>query len=110
VLGNLISNAVKYTPSGGTVCVRASVVTDTALGRAIALDIADNGPGIPANLRERVFDEFFRVPGGSKADGAGVGLAIARRVARMLGGDLRVGDTPGGGATFTLLLPITPAL
>ena len=110
VLGNLISNAVKYTPSGGTVCVRASVVTDKELGRAIALDIADNGPGIPANLRERVFDEFFRVPGGSKADGAGVGLAIARRVARMLGGDLRVGDTPGGGATFTLLLPIISAL
>jgi len=107
VLGNLISNAVKYTPSGGTVCVRASVVTDQALGRAVALDIADNGPGIPPDLRDRVFDEFFRVPGTSKADGAGVGLAIARRVSRMLGGDLRVGETPGGGATFTLLLPIT---
>lgn len=109
VLGNLISNAVKYTPAGGTVCVRASVVTDKSLGHAIALGIADNGPGVPPELRERVFEEFFRVPGASTADGAGVGLAIARRVSRMLGGDLRVGDTPGGGATFTLLLPIASA-
>ena len=64
--------------------------------------------GIPADLRERVFEEFFRVPTTSSADGAGVGLAIARRVARMLGGDLRLHDTPGGGATFTLLLPAGP--
>src|SRR5690349_2094103 len=105
VLGNLLSNAVKYTPRGGCVQVTASVVSDDAIGHAVALSIADNGPGIPANLRERVFEEFFRVPTTSGADGAGVGLAIARRVARMLGGDLRLSDTPGGGATFTLLLP-----
>ena len=108
VLGNLLSNAVKYTPSGGCVQVRASVLSDHAIGHAVALGIADNGPGIPVELRERVFDEFFRVPSTSGADGAGVGLAIARRVARMLGGDLRVSDTPGGGATFTLLLPAGP--
>ena len=109
VLGNLLSNAVKYTPRGGLVRVHACVVTDETLGRAVALDIADNGPGIPAQLRDRVFDEFFRVPANSNASGAGVGLAIARRVARMLGGDLRLRDTPGGGATFTLLLPIASA-
>ena len=108
VLGNLLSNAVKYTPSGGCVQVKASVVTDDRLGRSVALSIADNGPGIPRQMRERVFEEFFRVPSTSGADGAGVGLAIARRVSRMLGGDLRLSETPGGGATFTLLLPAAP--
>jgi signal transduction histidine kinase len=107
VLGNLLSNAVKYTPRGGYVQVKACAVADDAVGRAVALSIVDDGPGIPASMRERVFEEFFRVPTTSGADGAGVGLAIARRVSRMLGGDLRLGETPGGGATFTLLLPAT---
>lgn len=108
VLGNLLSNAVKYTPAGGCVQVKAAAVSDDAIGRAVALSIVDDGPGIPEHLRERVFEEFFRVPTTSGADGAGVGLAIARRVSRMLGGDLRLTDTPGGGATFTLLLPAGP--
>ena len=108
VLGNLLSNAVKYTPPGGCVRVKASVVSDDAVGHAVALSIVDDGPGIPEQLRERVFEEFFRVPTTSGADGAGVGLAIARRVSRMLGGDLRLSETPGGGATFTLLLPAGP--
>jgi signal transduction histidine kinase len=108
VLGNLLSNAVKYTPRGGCVQVKASVVTDATVGRAVALSIVDDGPGIPPAMHERVFEEFFRVPTTSGADGAGVGLAIARRVSRMLGGDLRLSETPGGGATFTLLLPAGP--
>jgi signal transduction histidine kinase len=105
VLGNLLSNAVKYTPRGGCVQVKACVMADDAIGHAVALSISDDGPGIPGAMRERVFEEFFRVPTTSGADGAGVGLAIARRVSRMLGGDLRLSETPGGGATFTLLLP-----
>ena len=109
VLGNLLSNAVKYTPSGGTVVIRASRAVEAPLGPVVALDVEDDGPGIPASFREKVFGEFFRVPNTSGADGAGVGLAIARRVARLLGGDLRLRDTPGGGATFTLLLPATRA-
>jgi len=108
VLGNLLSNAVKYTPRGGCVQVKAAVVADDGIGRAVALSIADDGPGIPKEHRDRVFDEFFRVPTTSGADGAGVGLAIARRVSRMLGGELRLSETPGGGATFTLLLPAAP--
>ena len=108
VLGNLLSNAVKYTPAGGCVQVKASAFADAALGRSVALSIADDGPGIPVQMRDRVFEEFVRVPTTSGADGAGVGLAIARRVSRMLGGDLRLSETPGGGATFTLLLPAAP--
>ncbi|HEU5175022.1 MAG TPA: sensor histidine kinase, partial [Gemmatimonadaceae bacterium] len=66
------------------------------------------GPGIPVDLRESIFDEFTRVEEGSALKGHGLGLAIARRVARLLGGDLTVGDGPGGGALFTLWLPVVP--
>jgi signal transduction histidine kinase len=107
VLGNMLSNAVKYTPHGGRVHVVVAPVDDADLGRVIACDVADTGPGIPEPLRERVFDEFFRVPATTAiAQGTGVGLAIARRLARLLGGDLRLTETPGGGATFSLLLPM----
>lgn len=108
VLGNLLSNAVKYTPRGGTVEMRVSFVTDHDLGDVVACEVCDSGAGIPEELRERVFEEFFRVPATvAVAPGTGVGLAIARRVARLLGGDLRVRETEGGGATFSLLIPVT---
>ena len=107
VLGNMLSNAVKYTPPGGRVRVFVRPLDDEELGRVIACDVADTGPGIPEPLRERVFDEFFRVPTTvAVAQGTGVGLAIARRLSRLLGGDLRVSETSGGGATFSLLLPM----
>ncbi len=107
VLGNMLSNAVKYTPHGGTVRVVVSSKHDDELGRVVACEVADTGPGIPESLRERVFEEFFRVPATvAIAQGTGVGLAIARRLARLLGGDLRLSETPGGGATFSLLLPL----
>jgi len=106
VLGNLLSNAVKYTPRGGIVRVSVAAMLDPELGHVMAFDVSDTGPGIPEPLRERVFEEFFRVPTTvAIAQGTGVGLAIARRVARLLGGDLRVRDTIGGGATLSLLIP-----
>ena len=105
VLGNLLSNALKYTPRGGIVRVSIATALDPELGHVIALDVSDTGPGIPEPLQERVFEEFFRVSTTvAVAHGTGVGLAIARRVARLLGGDLRVRETPGGGATFSLLI------
>ena len=106
VLGNLLSNAVKYTPRGGVVEICVAIEADAELGDVIVVEVRDSGPGIPDALRERVFEEFFRVPATvAIAHGTGVGLAIARRVARLLGGDLRVGETTGGGATFSLLIP-----
>lgn len=108
VLGNLMSNAVKYTPRGGRVEMRVAVFKDNELGSVVACEVCDTGAGIPDGLRERVFEEFFRVPATvAMAPGTGVGLAIARRVARLLGGDLRVRGTEGGGATFSLLIPVT---
>ncbi|MBV9880840.1 MAG: HAMP domain-containing histidine kinase [Gemmatirosa sp.] len=106
ILENLIGNAVKYTPAGGHV----AVAVDHADGRA-RIVVTDDGPGVPAEHRERVFEEFFRLPSHDGGDGApagtGVGLAISRRLARRLGGDLTVGAAEGGGAAFVLVLPGT---
>jgi signal transduction histidine kinase len=104
----MLSNAVKYTPKNGTVTLIVAARLDADLGNVVALEVADTGPGIPEALRERVFEEFFRVPAThALAQGTGVGLSIARRVARLLGGDVRVRETDGGGATFSLLLPLS---
>lgn len=102
VLGNVMSNALKYTPSGGAVHVRLTAQHGTA-----HVAVHDSGPGIPPAHRERVFDEFFRVPGSEQvATGTGVGLAIARHVARRLGGDLTLADDTPSGACFILTLPL----
>ena len=108
ILANLVSNAIKYTPSGGN--VRVSIVTSqrsTDRGKVVGIEVRDSGPGIPSELHERVFDEFFRVAGnGTKPEsGNGLGLAISRRLARLLGGDVTLADADGGGAVFTLWFP-----
>jgi len=107
VAENLLSNAIKYTPPGGTVrvgIVNADGSTPPPHRRGIA--VRDTGPGVPADLRDRIFDEFFRVPAteGSTA-GTGLGLAVSRRLARLLGGDVTIDDAPGGGSMFTFWLP-----
>jgi signal transduction histidine kinase len=107
VLDNLISNALKYTPGGGRVLV--GLVPQTLHpppreGSWLVVGVADNGPGIPAEEVERIFDEFHRVPG-TTARGHGLGLAISRRVARLLGGDVTVRSVLGEGSTFLLWLP-----
>ncbi len=80
ILGNALDNALKYTPAGGEVTVRLLAEGDTAV-----VEIVDNGPGIPREERERVFDAFYRMPG-STMTGSGLGLAIARESASRLGG------------------------
>lgn len=99
VLVNLISNAVRYSPPGGMVWIRLERYGD--LGCVI---VADQGKGIAAEDQERIFEKFGRVdptePGGS-----GLGLYIARRLARAMGGDLTVDSAPGMGARFVFTLP-----
>jgi two-component system sensor histidine kinase KdpD len=101
VLGNLIENAVKYSPEGGEVRVSAA-----ASNGAIRIAVKDGGPGVPDDQQKRIFEKFGRadVEGGSKP-GTGLGLFIARSIAEAHGGSLEV--TSGGepGATFTLSLP-----
>jgi signal transduction histidine kinase len=109
VVGNLLSNAIKYTPRGGAVTVLACVNgADAPAARCVCVRVSDTGPGIPADQREQVFAEFTRLPGTS-APGAGLGLAIARRVARLLGGDLWVDPTHAPGACFVFEIPAAGA-
>jgi signal transduction histidine kinase len=111
ILGNLLSNAVKYTPEGGRVRVTTAVrAGPRELGRAPAAAVAvrDTGPGIPPEAQARIFEEFARLDSGA-ARGAGLGLAISQRLARLLGGIITVESAMGRGSTFTLWLPIRGA-
>jgi PAS domain S-box-containing protein len=109
VLGNLISNAIKYTAEGRvdvTVGLREEGPNGHA-GRWIAVDIADTGRGIPPEKRKLLFQEFARLdPEGER--GAGIGLAISRRIAEALGGVITMESEVAKGSTFTLWLPMTP--
>lgn len=107
VLENLLSNAIKYTPAPGRITV-SSGDADGAAARAgwTAVAVSDTGPGISRDQREAVFDEFTRLDDEGAQKGHGLGLAIARRIARLLGGDLRVEDSSEGGAMFVLWLPL----
>ncbi len=103
VLGNLLDNAVKFSPPGGRVTVR--VGPRDGLARIV---VTDQGPGLPAASAARVFDRFSRgdpsrTPG---APGVGLGLAIARAAVEACGGRISVAEAPGGGAAFTVLLPL----
>ncbi len=99
----LLDNASRHTPAGTT--VRASVVRAGPMG---VLRVDDEGPGIPPDAREEIFEPFARLPGekASSGSGSGLGLAIARRLAVQHGGTLSVTDAPGGGARFELAVPL----
>ena len=101
ILVNLVENAAKYSPRGSSIEIAAS-----REGGALAIRIADRGPGIPPAETERVFEPFYRPPG-SPPDigGAGLGLSIARRLAEAQGGALAYAPRAGGGSVFTLSLP-----
>jgi signal transduction histidine kinase len=102
VLGNLIENAVKYSPEGGEVRVSAA-----ASNGAVRIAVRDAGPGIPRDQQGRIFEKFGRadVEGGSKP-GTGLGLFIARSIAEAHGGSLDVSSGTEPGSTFTLTLPV----
>jgi len=99
VLVNLIANAVRYSPEDGQVWIRLEREADLA-----AVIVADQGKGIAAADQERIFDKFERVDP-AEPGGTGLGLYIARRLARAMGGDVAVDSAPGQGARFTFTLP-----
>lgn len=103
VLGNLISNAVKYTPRGGHIEVRTGTRTRDGTAETVVIDVVDTGIGIPEDKVQLLFTEFERIDPSVKP-GAGLGLAISRRIARLLGGDVTVSTRRGSGSTFTLWL------
>ena len=104
ILRNLLANGIKYTDRGE---VRLSA---RVLGPLLELTVTDTGIGIPAGLHEHVFEEFYQVPGVGRG-GTGLGLPYARRLARILGGDLVLSSAPGAGTSVVLDLPNqTPVL
>jgi len=104
VLANLLSNALRHTPAGGTVALSATRAGDGA----VELAVADSGEGIPPELLGRVFERFYRIDGARSRDrgGSGIGLTIARAIAEAHGGTLRAESAgPGRGARFVLTIP-----
>ncbi|WP_203729700.1 sensor histidine kinase [Paractinoplanes durhamensis] len=103
VLRNLLTNAIKFTAEGE---VRLAVRT---VDDDIEFTVSDTGTGIPAELHERIFEEFYQVPRSRAITGKGTGLGLpyARRLVGILGGGLRVDSEPGRGSTFTVRLPLT---
>ncbi|HET6228468.1 MAG TPA: GAF domain-containing sensor histidine kinase [Longimicrobiaceae bacterium] len=108
VVGNLLSNAAKYTPAPGRITLWVEMRTGgepARPGEWAAVHVRDSGPGIPPDARESIFGEFHRLDSSTRASGHGLGLAISRLIARLLGGDLTVSGGEGEGATFSFWLP-----
>ncbi len=106
VLSNLVANAIRYTPSGGHITVRAEPAGDE--GGMVRFEVADTGSGIPREYQASVFEKFVRVPGAP--GGVGLGLSIAKDVVEAHGGQIGLKDTPGGGSTFWFTVPTGPAV
>jgi two-component system OmpR family sensor kinase len=105
VVANLVMNAVRHTPPDTTVQVRLS----SAAGRAIVA-VVDHGPGLSPQARERVFERFYRMDSSRTRDagGSGLGLSIVSALVAAHGGNVRVEETAGGGATFVVEMPLAP--
>jgi two-component system sensor histidine kinase BaeS len=99
VIGNLVANAVRHTPSGGRVAIDGR----RAGSAAVEIVVRDTGPGIPADLLPHVFERFAR---GATSTGSGLGLSIARGLVELHGGTISAASAPGGGAQIRIELPI----
>jgi len=128
VISNLLENACKYTPQGGTVWLHAephmwerrgvsksAAKADrrrqsTSVPNAVKVTVADTGPGIRPEFHLEIFDDFFRLPGSESAEGMGLGLAISRRLLQAMGGKIWVESEPGTGCKFSFLIPLKPIL
>jgi two-component system sensor histidine kinase KdpD len=100
-LTNLLLNAAVHTPAGTAVQVGASLEARTLL-----LSIADEGPGLPADVAPHIFDKFYRAPS-APAGGTGLGLAIVKGFVEAQGGVVQAENKPGGGVRFTLRIPVS---
>jgi signal transduction histidine kinase len=128
VISNLLENASKFTPQGGTVWLHAepyvwerrATSKPTAAGErrrqasgapnAIKVSVSDTGPGISPEYHSEIFDDFFRLPGSESSEGMGLGLAIARRLVHGMGGKIWVESEAGAGCKFSFLIPLNPIL
>jgi signal transduction histidine kinase len=104
VIGNLVSNAIKFTPDGGTVTIEAG-----ESGSHVWVRVCDTGPGIPAEAQEKMFEPFVRGGQGRRfPQGMGLGLSIARELVEAHGGRLELESEAGFGSKFTVWLPRYP--
>ncbi|MEW6500019.1 MAG: ATP-binding protein [Thermodesulfobacteriota bacterium] len=103
ILLNILSNAFKFTPAGGAITVTMVPGNDHA-----RIQVQDNGPGVPAAMREAIFERFRQVEGGTERrfGGTGLGLAIVKEFVGLHHGEVAVDEAPGGGALFTVALPL----
>ena len=116
VFDNILSNALKYTPSGGRITVDSHRVAshDAGARDTLTIGIADTGPGIPAAFRSRIFDKFFRLEhhqteGRAGARGAGIGLYMCRQIVELHGGEIACGSGLGDrGTCISVTLPVQP--
>lgn len=108
ILDNLISNAVKFTPDGGVITVRARFDEDA---RCAVLDVADTGPGVPPDERNRVFEAFYQgaTPHGSLVRGTGIGLSVVQEFVHAHGGTVEIVDGEFPGAHFRVRIPLQPS-
>ena len=97
---NLLDNAIKFDPVGGEIRLRLHCEST-----CIRITVSDNGPGIPKDQQSAIFERFYQAEGSHKSEGNGLGLALARRIVRMCGGEISVSSEPGKGSCFTVELP-----
>ncbi|MFN3368978.1 MAG: sensor histidine kinase, partial [Thermus sp.] len=100
ILNNLMDNALRYTPEGGTVTLELSQGEGW-----VRLTVRDTGPGLKPGEEEAVFRRFYRGDPARSRGGSGLGLAIAKALVEAMGGQIQAGNHPEGGAMFTLRLP-----
>jgi signal transduction histidine kinase len=126
VISNLLENASKFTPAGGTVWLHAepymwerrsiakpSVAQERrrrplTQPNSVKISVSDTGPGIPPEYHLEIFDDFFRLPTSEKIEGMGLGLSIARRLVLAMGGKIWVESEPGAGCKFSFIVPLAP--
>ena len=129
VVSNLLDNSLKFTPVGGSVWISAEQYfwerrmrqerrgpverrdRTTSVPNAVRVTVADTGPGIEPEYQQEIFNDFFQIPdAGDRSEGAGLGLAIARRLVQAHEGKIWVENEPGGGSRVSFLLPLRPSL
>jgi signal transduction histidine kinase len=104
VIRNLIENAIKYTPSGGSIQVQTvSELRDNQ--EFVGVQVADNGIGIPPEFHSQIFDRFYRVDPSHTIPGTGLGLSIVKEIISAYGGDVHLESKPGVGSTFVVAIP-----
>lgn len=105
IFANLFDNELKYVPAGGTI-----LLTALAKGPHVEIRVEDDGPGIPVEMRDKIFERFARLdPSRTLSSGVGLGLSLVKAFAQLLHGDVRVAESSLGGAAFILTLPASAA-